>query len=267
MFSTMVKLHRFFDSLLRKKSVSKLDTDASVLPASEQARTSNNIAIRQNDGLPTGGGYQLEVSAVANDTVLAHAKDSPDLISSMPNEQIRLANSIMNNVQYNAHSSTRTAISNSGGIHVFQLKNTRNVHIGDNFFVQTAHKQNQLEEVKWKKLKQSHTIMHLMHSSIDIDNEVLEIVSRHLGYEWKSFARKLGYSRGQIDAFEEDNRNLSEQIYNFISDWYRSESNPTLGKLVSLLWKNEHKETVYHIKQAWKKRKNDLTSLNKYDES
>uniref|UniRef100_A0A182FB11 Uncharacterized protein n=2 Tax=Anopheles albimanus TaxID=7167 RepID=A0A182FB11_ANOAL len=243
----------FIDSLFCKKYISKLDTDANTLPA----RNSNNIRIPQNDGASASscsGGYHLEVSTVGNNSVLSHTKGFSSLLPSIPNEVIEPVNSIMNNIQNSTHSSSHTAMSNSGGINVFQLKNTRNVHIGDNIFIQTAHRQNQPHEVKWKKLKQSSTIMHMMHSSIDIENEVLEIVSRHLGYEWKSFARKLGYSKGQIDAFEEDNRTLSEQIYNFISDWNRSEDNPTLGKLVSLLWENDHKETVYHIKQAWKMR-------------
>uniref|UniRef100_A0A2M4AU10 Putative death domain protein n=1 Tax=Anopheles triannulatus TaxID=58253 RepID=A0A2M4AU10_9DIPT len=253
----MVKFYRFIDSLFGNKSLSKLDTDASVLPGSKSAKIPDNISIPNNDGDSTSSGYLLEVSAAANNTTsLAQPDDvtkgSSDLLPTMPTEQIGLANSIVNNIQYNAHSSPHTAISNSRGINVFQLKNTRNVHIGDNFVMQTT--QNQSAEVKWTKLKQSNTIMQMMHSSVEIDNEVLEIVSRHLGYEWKSFARKLGYSKGQIDAFEEDNRTLSEQIYDFISDWNRSESNATLGKLISLLWENDHKETVYHIKQAWKKR-------------
>ncbi|XP_049547652.1 protein immune deficiency isoform X2 [Anopheles darlingi] len=187
----MVKFHKFIGSLLSKKSLSKLDKDATALPASEPAKTSDIISIRNND---------------------AASGNSSEILPSTPNENIGLVNSIVNNVQYNAHSSPHTAISNSRGINVFQVKNTRNVHIGDNFFVETANRQNQSAEVNWTKLKQSNTIMRMMHSSIEIDNEVLEIVARHLGYEWKSFARRLGYSKGQIDAFEEDNRTLSENL-------------------------------------------------------
>lgn len=43
-------------------------------------------------------------------------------------------------------------------------------------------------------------------------------------------------------------------------DWTRNDDDPTLGRLVTLLWNNKHKETVYYIKQVWKKRKEDKNS-------
>uniref|UniRef100_A0AAG5DH87 Death domain-containing protein n=1 Tax=Anopheles atroparvus TaxID=41427 RepID=A0AAG5DH87_ANOAO len=266
----MVKFPNVLGNLFNKNRSSKLETDASPMaprPKGDREATSPTSSTAA-PVVPANGNSPSSVSdsrpsEVTQPDNVALVPAAPPSLQPAPNGSISPASSVVNNFQHNTLTAPQTSISNTTGMQVFQIKNASNLHIGNSFTFNSAVKEecastsglSQASNVKWGNLKLSNTISQMMKSREEVDTEILDTISRHLGYEWKSFARKLDYSEGQIDAFEADNPTLSEQIYHFVLDWTRNVDDPTLGRLVALLWNNKHKETVYYIKQIWKKRR------------
>ena len=54
----------------------------------------------------------------------------------------------------------------------------------------------------------------------------MEIVAQHVGKKWKQLGRELGFSNGQLDIFQSDNRGLYEQIYAMVDAWVQ-QTGPT----------------------------------------
>ncbi|XP_035911284.1 protein immune deficiency isoform X1 [Anopheles stephensi] len=262
----MVKISNIIGTLFHKNAPSKLETDAAPLPPRRKADT-------QEEGPPTaapppGNFPNPDVALVpALQNLALVPNGSPNSLELSSGENHTPPATVVNNVQHNTLSVPQTSISNTTGMQVYQIRNATNLHIGNNYTYNTAVVENGASTsgsaagtssgVKWANLRLSNTISQMMQSPDEVDTEMIDTVARHLGYEWKSFARKLEYSEGQIDAFEADNSTLAEQIYSFVLDWTRNDDEPTLGRLVTLLWDNKHKETVYYIKQVWKRRKQE----------
>ncbi|XP_049297130.1 protein immune deficiency [Anopheles funestus] len=270
----MVKFSNLIGTLFNKNASSKLETDAAPLPPRRKTDRYEGVAgantvATQNGNFPNGNAANLGmvVPAVANLALVPNS--SPRSLEPLPVENQTPPQTIVNNVQHNTLTAPQTSISNTTGMQVYQIRNANNLHIGNNYTFNSAVADEgastsgslpRTSGVKWANLRLSNTISQMMQSQDELDTELIDTVSRHLGYEWKSFARKLEYSQGQIDAFEADNSTLAEQIYSFVLDWTRNDDDPTLGRFVTLLWNNKHKETVYYIKQVWKQRKSDNLS-------
>lgn len=270
----MAKFKNIFTNIFTKTNT-KLETDAAIIPhragdsaedKDEDTNSSNNVSAltepdetRLDPNPSSSGGHQttsvVPFSGVASDQQLGN-----------PPGRV-LTQNIVNNVQNNALTAPQTSITNATGVQVYQIKNARNVHIGHSFTFNSANTEEDRTRspatangpVKWANLKLSDTIRQMMDCEDDLDTDMMIAISRHLGYEWKQFARVLEYSEGQIEAFECDNDTLSERIYQFILDWSRNDDEPTLGKMVKLLWEHMYKETVYHMKLVWKKRQQNQT--------
>ncbi|XP_058124641.1 protein immune deficiency [Anopheles ziemanni] len=266
----MVKFSDILGNLFNKTGSSKLETDASPLPPRPKGNKGNTPSTSTSSiTTPEANGDSQTGDADAQPIETLRPDNStlvpafPNALQPMPDGSLTPASSVVNNFQQNTLAAPQTSISNTTGMQVFQIKNSSNLHIGNSFTFNNPVKDecastsglSQASNVKWANLKLSNTISQMMLSQEEVDTEVLDVISRHLGYEWKRFARRLEYSDGQIDAFEADHPTLSEQIYHFVLDWTRNDDDPTLGRLVTLLWTNKHKETVYYIKQIWKKKK------------
>lgn len=266
----MAKFKNIFTNMFAKSSY-KLETDAAIIPhgSNDDAENKNENGTNSVHSVTTTTG-----SPAVNSTLSATLHDHQVNIidpERPPNQQLQpvnptatgsLTQNIVNNVQNNALTAPQTSITNATGVQVYQIKNARNVHIGNSFTFNSANTEEERRPsgninspVKWANLKLSDTIRQMMDCEDVLDTDMMITVSRHLGYEWKHFARTLEYSEGQIEAFECDNDTLSESIYQFVLDWSRNDDDPTLGKMVNLLWENKHKETVYHMKLLWKKRR------------
>ncbi|XP_055626590.1 protein immune deficiency [Toxorhynchites rutilus septentrionalis] len=251
----MAKFKNILSNLFPKSS-SKLEIDAAVVPRRTNDEDSDKPANQNNS--------QVAVSEVNTTGYLVTPFDS-----AISGQQLQLASptagaltqNVVNNVQNNTLTAPQTSITNTAGVQVYQIKGSKNVHIGNSFTFNCETGEERAKsitgngQVKWANLKLSDTIKQMMECEDDLDTGMMETISRHLGYEWKSFARSLCYSDGQIESFECDNRTLSEQIYHFVLDWTRNDDEPTLGRMTKLLWERKHKETVYHMKILWKKRK------------
>uniref|UniRef100_A0A182PTW0 Death domain-containing protein n=1 Tax=Anopheles epiroticus TaxID=199890 RepID=A0A182PTW0_9DIPT len=276
----MVKFSNLIGTLFNKGAApSKLETDAAALPPRRKVDAYQEVtmarantpaaaaaAVTQNGNFPNGSGIGEVLPGLENLALVPGS--SPQSLEPIAGEHHTTPQTVVNNVQHNTLTAPQTSISNTTGMQVYQIRNANNLHIGNSYTFNTAVMDDGAStssslpgssgaSVKWANLRLSNTISQMMQSPDEIDPEIIDTVSRHLGYEWKSFARRLEYSEGQIDAFEADNSTLAEQIYSFVLDWTRNDDEPTLGRLVTLLWNNKHKETVYYIKQVWKKRKDD----------
>ena len=51
----------------------------------------------------------------------------------------------------------------------------------------------------------------------------MEDLSRIIGPDWKNLGSQLGFFRGEIDAFELENKKLREMAYNMLMDWKQKE--------------------------------------------
>ncbi|XP_053663133.1 protein immune deficiency [Anopheles marshallii] len=271
----MVKLSNIIETLFKKNDTSKLETDAAPLPPRRKTDTHQEVTMSganapatQNGNFPNGNA-NIGMVVPAMESLALVPNNTPQSLQPIAGENQTPPQTVVNNVQHNTLTAPQTSISNTTGMQVYQIRNANNLHIGNNYTfnsavvdegASTSGSLSSTSGVKWANLRLSNTITQMMHSLDEVDAEIIDTVSRHLGYGWKSFARKLEYSEGQIDAFEADNSTLAEQIYSFVLDWTRNDDDPTLGRLVSLLWDNKHKETVYYIKQVWKQRKADNAS-------
>lgn len=45
----------------------------------------------------------------------------------------------------------------------------------------------------------------MMKSSDTMDHPLMELISTHLGEDWRMVVRDLGFSNAQLDQFQEDN--------------------------------------------------------------
>lgn len=246
------------------KSNSKLETDAAVIPRQSHEDPSN-----KNENPAANIPAQVPETTVEESTPGTSALVPSTVEDVEPQNQLLLSNpaltqNIVNNVQNNSLSGPQTTIS-AGGVNVVHIENASNVQLGNIFTFNLAPENGNKPttpngQVKWANLKLSDTIREMMKCEDELDTGMMDTISRHLGYEWKAFARTLDYSEGQIEAFECDNKTLAEQIYQFVLDWVRNDDNPSLGRMVELLWENKHKETVYRMKVLWKERRRNATN-------
>lgn len=56
-----------------------------------------------------------------------------------------------------------------------------------------------------KAYRRTRTIDALLRSTREVEHYELDIIATHLGEDWRSVARDLGFSNGEIDHFYEDN--------------------------------------------------------------
>lgn len=123
---------------------------------------------------------------------------------------------------------------NSPNQTVYQFNHANGIHIGNNFTINqnitqeqqqegvsdaedvetdataaTAVKEQKVAKVDStalrKKYPKTRTIEKLLKSDKEIDHPDMDVVSTHLGEDWRSVARDLGFSNGEIDHFYEDN--------------------------------------------------------------
>ncbi|KAG7204189.1 hypothetical protein KM043_002025 [Ampulex compressa] len=79
----------------------------------------------------------------------------------------------------------------------------------------------------------------LSSSKSEISFDDIFIIKTHIGHRWRDVARRLCYSDGQIEQFEENHahKGIDEVIYQFLLDWKQANTKDAeLGKLVSILW-------------------------------
>ena len=71
-----------------------------------------------------------------------------------------------------------------------------------------------------------------------ITGDDMDSMETHLGSNWTTIARKLGFEDGEIDIIREDYRcNLREQIHQMLRQWKeREEARATVGALAKAIF-------------------------------
>ncbi|XP_076235306.1 death domain-containing immune deficiency protein [Calliopsis andreniformis] len=82
-------------------------------------------------------------------------------------------------------------------------------------------------------------VEHLCSCTDEITLRDIFIIKTHIGHGWRDVARRLLYSDGQIEQFEENYRfrGISEVIYQIFLDWKQANTKDAkIGNLVNVLW-------------------------------
>lgn len=82
-------------------------------------------------------------------------------------------------------------------------------------------------------------VKHFCSSTKEITLEDIFTIKTYIGRNWKDVARKLLYTDGQIDQFEENYRfkGIGEIVYQIFLDWKQANTKDAeIGKLVKILW-------------------------------
>lgn len=97
-----------------------------------------------------------------------------------------------------------------------------------------------------------------------IDTKILTTVSEHMTKDWRAFMRILEFSDGEIDQMYERFVAVGpkETIYRLLLSWSRNDDGATVGKLCSLLWKNQQQICVLKLREE---RKTSLKNNNHPD--
>ncbi|XP_067002410.2 protein immune deficiency [Anabrus simplex] len=103
-----------------------------------------------------------------------------------------------------------------------------------------------------KPVEKPKAVAELIKSSDTATEDDLDIVACHVGYGWKSLGKKLGFSEGQLEQFEEnrerDKADFKEMVYQMLLDWKQSKDNKaTVGILCHSLWKTRQYDAAVYL--------------------
>ncbi|XP_035719836.1 protein immune deficiency-like [Vespa mandarinia] len=91
----------------------------------------------------------------------------------------------------------------------------------------------------------------------EITFEDMFLIKTHLGHGWKDVARRLFYSDGQIEQFEENYRDegIDEVIYQLLLDWKQANAKDAhIGNLIHVLWLSQEYDCAERLANARTKR-------------
>ncbi|XP_076284484.1 death domain-containing immune deficiency protein [Lasioglossum baleicum] len=92
---------------------------------------------------------------------------------------------------------------------------------------------------KSQELQMPANVKHLCECTDEVTLEDIFVVKTHIGHGWRDVARRLFYSDGQIEQFEENYafRGISEVIYQIFLDWKQANTKAAeIGHLTNALW-------------------------------
>ncbi|OWR47948.1 hypothetical protein KGM_215778B, partial [Danaus plexippus plexippus] len=95
-------------------------------------------------------------------------------------------------------------------------------------------------------IEKTELIVLLLEANIEPEHEYIDYISKHLGKNWYSLFRRLGFTQGQIETAEIDNakQGVAEARYKLLLDWTRNDDIGTLGKLSNVLWEDGERQIV-----------------------
>ncbi|XP_076657423.1 death domain-containing immune deficiency protein [Halictus rubicundus] len=94
-------------------------------------------------------------------------------------------------------------------------------------------------ESKSRELQMPANVKHLCDCTDEVTLEDIFVIKTHIGHGWRDVARRLFYSDGQIEQFEENYgfRGISEVIYQIFLDWKQANTKAAeIGHLTNALW-------------------------------
>ncbi len=104
-------------------------------------------------------------------------------------------------------------------------------------------------------------------STDPVTERIMDVISTHLGENWRSLFRALDFSDGQIDQMKEDYyiNGVKEVIYRLLLDYSRNNELASLGHITRTMWKLGFHECVKILKDHWKR--GDFARTETNDES
>lgn len=87
-----------------------------------------------------------------------------------------------------------------------------------------------------------------------IDMPIMRLASQYMDKNWRMVFRDLGISDPEIDQITQPFINTSgviEIIYRLLLIWERNSDDPSLGKLISVLWKNKQFKCVDELEKLY----------------
>lgn len=97
-----------------------------------------------------------------------------------------------------------------------------------------------------------------MQCNDSIDVAIMRVASKYMDKDWRMVFRDLGISDPEINQITQQYINttsVKEIIYQLLLIWERNSDDPSLGKLVSVLWENDHITCVNALKVLYKQKK------------
>jgi hypothetical protein len=93
----------------------------------------------------------------------------------------------------------------------------------------------------------------LCKSTEEITKEDIFLIKTHIGKGWKELAKRIGYSKGQIEQFLENykHKGISEVLYHILIDWKQScTKEATIGCLIYAMWLSKEYDCVERLVAA-----------------
>ncbi|XP_015584805.1 receptor-interacting serine/threonine-protein kinase 1 [Cephus cinctus] len=109
-------------------------------------------------------------------------------------------------------------------------------------------------KAKTKPMPESVEELSMCKEQINLDDMFL--IKTHIGHGWRDVARRLGYSEGQIDQFEENHmvKGIDQVIYQVLLDWKQTNTKDArLGDLICIIWSCQEYDCVERLAAARKK--------------
>ncbi|XP_032667986.1 protein immune deficiency isoform X2 [Odontomachus brunneus] len=159
-------------------------------------------------------------------------------------------------------SRTRTKAKHAQGTNVvnYNIVNSNGVKIGSrtsyicnvNHYA-TNNNTTAQSEASWSKPKHrpmSPNVEELSACDEELAFDDMITIKTHVGHGWRDVARRLSYSDGQIEQFEENYRHngIDEVIYQLLLDWKQANTQDArLGTLISALWSCQEYDCVERL--------------------
>ncbi|XP_023946794.2 uncharacterized protein LOC112052094 [Bicyclus anynana] len=104
-------------------------------------------------------------------------------------------------------------------------------------------------------VEKTNLIIRLLEATNKPEHDYIEYISKHLGKNWYSFFRRLGYKQGEIETVEIDmaKHGVAEARYKLLLDWIRNDDDGTLGKLANVLWEDGERQIVKEMAAMYNK--------------
>ncbi|XP_044256597.1 protein immune deficiency [Tribolium madens] len=127
---------------------------------------------------------------------------------------------------------------------VINISNANGIHVGSNYNVYLSKTETQPQK---KDYIVTEPIRRLFDSGVPVDRKALIFLSPHINEHWRTMARALDFSDGQISQFYEDyiRSGIKEVIYQLLLDWIQNDADrATVGKLSKVLWDTNQQDAV-----------------------
>lgn len=99
--------------------------------------------------------------------------------------------------------------------------------------------------------------LELMNCTDEIETQTMRIAAKYIGENWRMVFRDLEIPDALIAQIKEQyfHINVEEVIYQLLLKWKGRNDDPSIGKLSTILWKNESYDCVNMLKKHYKKLK------------